>query len=255
MKLISWNVNGIRAVVGKGFLKFVEQENPDILCVQEIKAHPDNVDDMLEDYGYHFWNSAEKKGYSGTAIFSKVKPKSVKYGKDLLNDKEGRVIVLEFQEFFLVNVYTPNSQRGLKRLEYRKKWDSGFLKMVLDLKKEKSVIICGDLNVAHTEIDLARPKENYDKTAGYTQIEIDGFENYLKNDFVDVFREFDKSGEKYTYWSYMFKARERNVGWRIDYFLVNKGFENNILKSSILEKVIGSDHCPIKLEVKTQQSF
>lgn len=251
MKIVSWNVNGIRAVLGKGFKKFVEKENPDILCIQETKAHPDQVDKLMENYEHHFWNSAEKKGYSGTAIFSKTKPLNVSYGIGIEeHDKEGRITSVEYSEFILVNVYVPNSGVELKRLDYRKTWDADFLKFLKDLEKKKPVIVCGDFNVAHTEIDLANPKSNYDKTAGYTQIEIDGFENFLKKDLVDSFREFNKEPKQYTYWSYRFKARDRNVGWRIDYFLVSKKFMKDIKSVKILGDVIGSDHCPIRLILK-----
>jgi len=260
MKIISWNVNGIRAVwnvngiravLQKDFLNFVKKEDPDILCVQETKAHPDQVDEMLIQYEHHFWNAAEKKGYSGTAIFSKEKPLSVMYGLDKNSHKgEGRIITVEFKEFFLVTVYTPNSGRGLLRLSYRKKWDQNFLKYLKKLEKNKAVILCGDLNVAHTEIDLANPKSNYNKTAGYTQVEIDGFQNYIDNDFVDTFREFNKKPEQYTYWGYWNNLRKRNIGWRIDYFLVSKKFVKNIKESFILSKVMGSDHCPVGLRLK-----
>jgi exodeoxyribonuclease III len=246
MKIISWNVNGIRAVMKKGFLDFVQKENPDILCLQETKAHPDQVDEMLKEYENHYWNSAEKKGYSGTAIFSKIKPLSVQYGIDKENHKgEGRIIALEFQKYFLVTVYTPNSGEGLKRLDYRKEWDEKFLQYLKKLEKSKTVIVCGDLNVAHTEIDLANPKSNYNKTAGYTQTEIDGLQKYFDHGFIDTFREFNKEPKQYSYWSYRMSARSRNVGWRIDYFLVSKNLMNEVKKAFILQEVLGSDHCPV----------
>ena len=250
MKIISWNVNGIRAVLKKGFLDFVEKENPDILCLQETKAHPEQVDISLSQYPHHYWNSAEKKGYSGTAIFSKVEPISMteKIGHEF--DSEGRVIALEFEKFYLVNVYTPNSGRGLVRLELRQEWDYKFSKFLKNLEKKKPVILCGDLNVAHKEIDLKNPKSNYNKTAGYTQVEIDGIQNYIDKGFVDTFREFNKEPGNYTYWSYMFQARQKDIGWRIDYFLVSKTFMKNIKKSFILKDVMGSDHCPVGVEVK-----
>ena len=251
MKIISWNVNGIRAAVKKGFLDFVKKEKPDILCLQETKAHPDQVDDMLSDYPYHYWNSAEKKGYSGTAIFSKVMPLSVGYGKDSEKHKgEGRVIALEFKNFFLVNVYTPNSGTELKRLDYREKWDKNFLSYLKKLDKKKPVILCGDLNVAHTEIDLARPKQNYNKTAGYTQVEIDGIQAYIDHGFLDSFREFNKEPKQYSYWSYRFNARARNTGWRIDYFLLSKKLKAKLKKAFILSKVMGSDHCPVGIKIE-----
>jgi len=250
MKIISWNVNGIRAVLKKGFLDFVEKENPDILCLQETKAHPSQVDIGLKKYPHHYWNSAEKKGYSGTAIFSKVEPISMteKIGHSL--DGEGRVLALEFEKFYLVNVYTPNSGRGLVRLSLRKEWDNKFLKFLKDLEKKKPVLVCGDLNVAHKEIDLANPKPNYNKTAGYTQIEIDGFQNYIDKEFIDTFREFNNEKGQYTYWNYMFKARDRNIGWRIDYFLTSKEFMKTVKSSFILNKILGSDHCPVGIELK-----
>jgi len=250
MKIISWNVNGIRANIKKGFLNFVKKENPDILCLQETKTHPEQVDIKLSKYPFHYWNSAEKKGYSGTAIFSKEEPLSMIKGNKFFKDNEGRILTLEFKKFFLVNVYTPNSKRELLRLGFRKKWDKNFLKFLKDLEKKKSVLVCGDLNVAHKEIDLANPKANYNKVAGYTQVEIDGIDNYIKNGFIDTFREFNKKPKQYTYWSYMFKARERNVGWRIDYFLCSKKLVKKINKSFILDKIIGSDHCPVGVEIK-----
>lgn len=250
MKIISWNVNGIRAVLKKGFLDFIKKENPDIICIQETKAHPRQVDEMLSEYEYHFWNSAERPGYSGTAVFSKIKPISIIYGKDKENHiGEGRIICLEFDKFFVVNVYTPNSGQGLRRIAYRKDWDLRFCKYLKNLEKKKSVIVCGDLNVAHTEIDLANPKSNYNKTAGYTQIEIDGFERYLKNGFTDTFREFDKEPGNYTYWSQRFNCRAKNIGWRIDYFLISSSLRKNLKKSEILKNIFGSDHCPIILEI------
>jgi exodeoxyribonuclease III len=248
-KIISWNVNGIRAVLQKGFLDFVKKEDPNILCLQETKAHPDQVDEMLKQYKHHYWNSAEKKGYSGTAIFSKLEPLSVNYGVDEDNHKgEGRIITLEFEKYYLVTVYTPNSGRGLVRLDYRKEWDLKFLKYVKSL--EKPVIICGDLNVAHTEIDLKNAKSNYNKTAGYTQTEIDGLQNYLDNGFIDSFREFNKEPNNYTYWSYMFSARSKNIGWRIDYFLVSEELKGKLKDAFILSSVMGSDHCPVGIELK-----
>ncbi|MDP4039980.1 MAG: exodeoxyribonuclease III [Candidatus Pacearchaeota archaeon] len=248
MKIISWNVNGLRAVLGKGFLDFVGREEPDILCLQEIKAHREQVDEILENYENHFWNSAEKKGYSGTAVFSKIKPLSVGYGKELMDDEEGRVILLEFEDFYLVNVYTPNSQRGLTRLVYRLEWDKRFFNFLKNLEEKKKVIVCGDLNVAHKEIDLKNPKQN-EMNAGFTMQERDSFDNYLKNGFVDVFREFCKEEGNYTWWSYMFNARERDIGWRIDYFLASKELLGNIKESQILKDVMGSDHCPVLLEL------
>ena len=245
MKLISWNVNGIRACLKKGFATFVEKESPDILCIQETKAHPDQVDKILNDYEHHFWNTAEKKGYSGTAVFSKIKPISVIYGDGPMEDDQGRVISVEFEKFVLINVYTPNSKRGLVGLERRAEWDKNFNKFIQEWEKKKPVIICGDLNVAHTEIDLAHPKANYNKNAGYTQKEIDGLERYLEAGYIDSFREFNKEAKNYTWWSYMFNARNNNVGWRIDYFLVSKKLKKELKDAFILPEVMGSDHCPV----------
>lgn len=248
MKIISWNVNGLRSVLKKGnlFFDFLKKENPDVLCLQETKAMREQVDLTLEDYPFQYWNSASKKGYSGTAVFSKVQPSNVLYDMGIPeHDEEGRVITLEFEDFYLVVVYTPNSQRGLARLDYRKKWDEDFLKHLKKLEASKPVVFAGDLNVAHTEIDLANPKANYNKVAGYTQTEIDGFQNYLDNGFVDTFREFDKSPERYTYWGYMFNARDKNIGWRIDYFCVSESLKPRVKDSFILPEVLGSDHCPV----------
>ena len=247
MKLLSWNVNGIRASIKKGFSKSMEHENPDIICLQEIKANQEQVDKILQGYEHHIWNSAEKKGYSGTAIFSKIKPLSVKLGNELLDDKEGRVIVAEFDKFYLVNVYTPNSKRELTRLKYRQEWDKDFLKMLKNLEKSKSVIFCGDLNVAHTTIDIARPKDNT-KNAGFTIEERLDFDEYIKHGFIDTFR-FQHPDEKdhYTWWSPMHNARANNIGWRIDYFCVSKELKNRILKTEILSHLHGSDHCPVSL--------
>ena len=252
IKIISWNVNGIRAIMKKEFLNFVKQENPTILCVQETKAHPDQVDQTLSEYQHHFWNAAEKKGYSGTAIFSKIDPLSVQYnfGEKENHKEEGRIITLEFADFYLVNVYTPNSGRELVRLKYRQEWDELFFNYILKLEKKKPVITCGDLNVAHTEIDLANPKSNYNKTAGYTQVEIDGIQRLLEAGYIDSFREFNKEKGNYTYWSPRFNARQRNIGWRIDYFLVSKKLRTKMKKAFILPKVMGSDHCPVELELE-----
>ncbi len=247
MKIISWNVNGIRAVLNKDFEKSIKKENPDVLCLQETKAHPDQVDELLKQYPHHFWNSAEKKGYAGTALFSKEKPISITNDIGIKeHDTEGRVITAEFKNFYLVTVYVPNSGRGLVRLEYRQKWDKDFLAYLKTLEKKKPVILCGDLNVAHTEIDLKNPKSNYNKTAGYTQKEIDGLQTFLDKGFIDTFRIFhpDEPGH-YTWWSYMFQARAKDIGWRIDYFLVSEKFKQKVKDSFILKEVMGSDHCPV----------
>tara|TARA_B100000029_G_scaffold182101_1_gene179737 strand:+ start:1467 stop:2222 length:756 start_codon:yes stop_codon:yes gene_type:complete len=250
MKIISWNVNGIRAAINKGFYSSMSKVNPDIICLQETKAHKDQVNLTLDDYPYKFWNSAQKKGYSGTAIFSKIEP--VKHIYDIgieEHDQEGRVIALEFDSYFLVTVYTPNSKRKLLRLEYRQKWDKDFLKYLKKLEKKKPVIFCGDLNVAHTEIDLKNPKTN--KTnPGFTNEERSNFTNIIEAGFIDTFREFTKDGGHYTWWSYMFQARKKDIGWRIDYFCVSKILKKKLNNSTILKDVMGSDHCPVMLEIK-----
>jgi len=251
MKIISWNVNGIRAVIRKqNFFGFISEQNPDILCIQETKAHPDQVDIQLIEYPHHFWNAAEKKGYSGVAVFSKIEPKSVLYDLGIeKHDQEGRVLTLEFEKFYLVNVYTPNSKRGLERLEYRQKeWDKDFLKFVKKLEKKKPVVFCGDLNVAHKEIDLARPKDNK-RNAGFTDEEREGFNNIIKAGYIDSFREFEKGEGHYTWWSNFNKARDRNIGWRIDYFCVSWKLQKNLKKAFILPEVMGSDHCPVGVEI------
>lgn len=218
--------------------------------MQETKAHPEQVDQIFKEYEHHFWNAAEKKGYSGTAVFSKIKPVSVMYGVDQESHKgEGRIITLEFNEFYLVNVYTPNSGRGLPRLAFRKEWDRKFLAYLLQLEKHKPLIVCGDLNVAHTSIDLANPKENYNKTAGYTQVEIDGFQRYIDHGFIDSFREYNQEPGHYTYWGYWNNLRKRNIGWRIDYVLLSKKLKPRLKKAFILSEAIGSDHCPVGIEL------
>jgi len=252
MKLISWNVNGIRACITKGFHDFVAKENPDVICLQETKAHPEQVDIELKDYEHHYWNSAERKGYSGVAVFSKIKPISVAYGIGLL-DEEGRVITLEFEDYYLVTVYTPNSKRELERVDFRhQEWDKQFLEHVKQLPKP--VIFCGDLNVAHTEIDLARPQGNKTTAtkpgnAGFTDKEREGFDNIIDAGFIDSYRHLNPDERKYSWWSYMFKARQNNVGWRIDYFCVNQALEKKLKRADILTDVLGSDHCPILLEI------
>ena len=250
MKIISWNVNGIRAVLKKGFLDFIKKENPDIICIQETKAHPEQVDLILEEYPYQYWNSAVKKGYSGTAIFSKIEPINV--NNDLKiekHDQEGRIICFELENYYLVTVYTPNSKRDLSRLNYRhKEWDVDFLKYLKKLESKKPVIFCGDLNVAHKEIDLKNPKTNR-RNAGFTEEERKGFDNYIKSGFIDTFRIFNKESGHYTWWSYMFNARAKNVGWRIDYFCVSTEIQRKVKKAIILPEVMGSDHAPILIEV------
>ena len=227
------------------------ETDADIICLQETKAQPEQVEEALDGMeGYSvFANSAEKKGYSSTAILSRIKPISIKEDIGIEeHDTEGRVITVEYADFYLVTVYTPNSGRGLARLEYRKSWDEDFLKYVKTLEAKKPVIICGDLNVAHQEIDLANPKSNYNKTAGYTQQEIDGFQAMLDAGFVDVFRSLNPESVVYTYWNYMFNARKRNVGWRIDYFLISAPLLDHVKDCDMLTDVLGSDHCPIYLK-------
>ena len=250
MKIISWNVNGIRAVLKKGFIDFINKTNPDIICIQETKASPEQVDLTLEEYPYKYWNSAIKKGYSGTAIFSKVKPLNVENDLKIeKHDQEGRIICFELENYYLVTVYTPNSKRDLSRLNYRQKeWDIDFLKYLKKLESKKPVIFCGDLNVAHKEIDLKNPKTNK-KNAGFTNEEKEGFENYILSGFVDTFRIFNQEPGHYTWWSYMFNARAKNIGWRIDYFCVSEQIKNKISKSIILTDIMGSDHAPILIEI------
>ncbi len=250
MEILSWNVNGIRACISKNCLEPINKKNPDIFCIQETKAHPDQVDKTMQDYEHHFWDSAEKAGYAGTAMFSRHKPLSVAYGMGKKeHDTEGRLITLEFEKFFLITVYVPNSGQELKRLSYRQQWDKDFLHYCKQLEHKKPVIICGDLNVAHTSIDLANPKENYNKTAGYTQAEIDGFQRFLDAGFVDTFRIFHKEPGQYSYWSYRFNARYKNIGWRIDYFLVSGSLKNKVKEAFILKDITGSDHCPVGIVV------
>ena len=250
--MLSWNLGGLKSVLKKGFLAFVKKHKPDILFMQETKAQEEDFSPItkeMSNYDFYF-SSAKKKGYAGTAVLTKIKPSKVTYGigkKE--HDKEGRVITLEFPKFFLVNVYVPNSGRGLPRLSYRKKWDKDFLNYLKKLDKKKPVVVGGDFNVAHEEIDLARPKQNYNKTAGYTQAEIDGFENILKAGFTDTFRALNKNKVGYSYWSYMFNARAKNIGWRLDYFLVSNRIKGKIKKAYALSKVKGSDHCPVGLEI------
>jgi exodeoxyribonuclease-3 len=249
MKLISWNVNGIRAVLKKGFSTFVEAEKPDVICVQETKARPEDVEHGWHGYEAH-WNWAEKKGYSGVLTLSRKAPSSVTRGIAIVDhDREGRVLTTEFADFYLVNVYVPNSQRELGRLPYRQEWDRDFLAYLRNLERKKPVIFCGDMNVAHTEIDLARPKDNV-KNHGFTPEERAGFDAIVKAGFVDTFREFEKGGGHYTWWSQMAGARGRNIGWRIDYFVCSAALRPRLKAARIYKDVIGSDHCPIGLELK-----
>ena len=250
MKLISWNVNGIRACLNKGFLDFFNEEKADIFCIQETKMQEGQAELKLEGY-YQYWNSAEKKGYSGTAIFTKIKPLNVSYGIGIEeHDKEGRVITLEFDKFYMVNVYTPNSKRKLERLEYRMVWEDEFRKYLLKLNETKPVIMCGDLNVAHKEIDLKNPKTNR-HNAGFTDEERNKMTELLNSGFTDSFRYLYPEKENiYSWWSYMFHAREKNAGWRIDYFIVSKLIETKIREAKIYTEILGSDHCPVGLEIK-----
>lgn len=248
MKLVSWNVNGIRACVRKGFLDYFQQVDADIFCIQEIKLQENQI--SLELDGYHqFWNYAERKGYSGTAIFSKKEPLSVTYGIELEEpDQEGRVITLEFEAYYVVNVYTPNSKRDLTRLDYRLMWEDAMREHLTKLNEHKPVIFCGDLNVAHHEIDLKNPKPNIGNS-GFTYEERDKMTLLLEAGFVDSFRHFypDRT-DSYTWWSYMSKVRERNIGWRIDYFLVSESLTDNLKDAHIHSDILGSDHCPVVLE-------
>ena len=249
MKLISWNVNGLRACINKGFMDFFNKIDSDFFCVQEIKLQEGQIE--LEMPGYEqYWNFAERKGYSGTAIFTKHKPLSVVKGiGQTEHDDEGRTITLEYDTFYLVTVYTPNSQRGLTRLDYRMTWDDAFRAYLLSLNEKKPVIVCGDLNVAHQEIDLANPSTNR-KNAGFTDEERDKFSLLLNEGFIDTYRHFypDKT-DAYTWWSYFAKARERNIGWRIDYFLVSEALKDKMVDTKIYDHVLGSDHCPVGLEI------
>ncbi len=252
MELVSWNVNGIRAIVKKDFIKSVQRINPDILCLQETKAQEDEVKTAIAGLsGYHiFTNSANKKGYSSTAILSKEKPISLINDMGIeKHDREGRIQCAEYNNFYLVNVYVPNSGQGLKRLDYRREWDDDFRKYLVNLQKKKPVIVCGDFNVAHQAIDLKNDKSNYNKTSGYTQVEIDGMTNLLNSGFVDTFRKLHPDKIAYSYWSYRFNARAKNTGWRIDYFLVSEDLMKNVKNSKILPEYYGSDHCPVSLEL------
>ena len=249
MKLISWNVNGIRACLTKGFEEVFKKMDADIFCLQETKCQPDQIN--LEFQGYtSYWNSAEKKGYSGTAIFTKQKPINVTYGIGIEeHDKEGRVITLEFERFYMVDIYTPNSKRELERLEYRQIWEDEIRKYLLKLNETKPVIMCGDLNVAHKEIDLKNPKTNR-HNAGFTDEERNKMTELLDSGFTDTFRYlYPEKENAYSWWSYMGHAREKNVGWRIDYFILSKSIEKQIKEAKIYPEIMGSDHCPVGLEI------
>ncbi len=250
MKLISWNVNGLRACLQKGFLEYFNEMDADIFCIQESKLQQGQVD--LQIPGYHqYWNYAEKKGYSGTAIFTKQEPLSVAYGIGIEeHDHEGRVITLEFEDFYMITVYTPNSQDGLARLPYRMTWEEAFLAYLKKLEEKKPVIFCGDLNVAHKEIDLKNPKTNR-KNAGFTDEERACFTHLLESGFIDTFRHFypDMTGI-YSWWSYRFQARAKNAGWRIDYFVVSEALKDRLVDAGIHTQVLGSDHCPVELTIR-----
>ncbi|MBV1907571.1 MAG: exodeoxyribonuclease III [Pseudomonadales bacterium] len=252
MRLVSWNVNGIRAAMKKDFAESFAAMETDVLCLQETKAQDEQVLEALKDVsGYYIYtNSAVKKGYSGTAILSKTEPLNIRFDMGIEeHDQEGRVIVAEYEKFLLMTVYTPNSGSELKRLDYREKWDADFLVYMQALEKNKPLVICGDFNVAHQDIDLARPKPNYNKSAGFTQREIDGMDNITAAKFVDSYRYLYPQEVKYSWWSYRAGARAKNVGWRIDYFVTSQSLCTKIQGADILNKVMGSDHCPVLLEL------
>jgi exodeoxyribonuclease-3 len=250
MKLISWNVNGLRAILKKNFLSYLAEENPDILCLQETKAEPDQVEVLWPSDYTTYWNCAAKKGYSGTVIFTKKRPQATTLGIGIAeHDAEGRVVTAEYPQFYLVNAYVPNSQRELTRLPYRQRWDVDFLAYLKRLEQTKPVVVCGDLNVAHTEIDLANPKSNV-RNHGFTVEERSGFSAMLSAGFIDTFRQFEPKGGHYTWWSPMAGARARNVGWRIDYFLISASLRPRLKGAFIRPQVMGSDHCPVGIELE-----
>lgn len=248
----SWNVNGLRACIGKGFFDFLEEADPSLICLQEVKALPEDVDlSPARELGYHaYWNSADKKGYSGTLMLSKNEPLSVKNGIGITeHDTEGRVITLEFESYFVVGVYTPNAQGGLKRLPYRQSWDKAFLGYCQELEKTKPVLICGDLNVSHQETDLANPDSNR-KSPGFSDEERSGMDDILEAGWLDSLRVFHKGPGFYTWWTYRVKtARERNIGWRLDYWLVSKKLRRRLKSAEIHPQVFGSDHCPVSIQI------
>ena len=246
MKLVSWNVNGIRACAGKGFMESFNALGADIFCIQESKMQEGQIELELPGY-FQYWNYAEKKGYSGTAVFTKTEPENVTYGIGIdEHDHEGRVITLEFEKFFMVVVYTPNSQDGLKRLDYRPKWEDDFRGYLTGLAGSKPVVVCGDMNVAHEEIDLKNPKTNR-RNAGFTDEERGKFTELLNAGFTDTFRYLHPDAVEYSWWSYRFRAREKNAGWRIDYFLVSDEIKDKVIEASIHQEIFGSDHCPVEL--------
>jgi len=254
MRITTWNVNGIRAVVKKDFATSVETIQPDILCLQETKAQKNEVENTLNGFKskYELYsNSADRKGYSGTAILANIKPLNVTY--DMNNpefDTEGRVITAEYAGFYLVTVYTPNAGEGLKRLDFKERWNEVFQNFLEELEKKKPVISCGDFNVAHQPMDLKNPKSNYNKSAGYTQVEIDGMDRLLGAGFVDIFRYKNPQKVAYTYWSYRFNARARNAGWRIDYFIISRKLTDKVKNIEIHSEIMGSDHCPVSLDIE-----
>ncbi len=254
MRITTWNVNGVRAVMKKDFAASIDAINPDILCLQETKAQQNEVENTLNGFKSKyelFSNSAERKGYSGTAILSNQKPLNVTYGMDLPEfDKEGRVITAEYSDFYLVTVYTPNAGEGLKRLDFKDQWNEVFQNFLEKLEKNKPVISCGDFNVAHQPMDLKNPKSNYNKSAGYTQVEIDGMDRLLGAGFVDIFRHRNPETVAYTYWSYRFNARARNAGWRIDYFIISPKLTDKVKNIEIHPEIMGSDHCPVSLDIE-----
>jgi len=250
VKLISWNVNGIRACIGKGFMTFFDQIDADIFCIQESKISPNQLQLSLPNH-YQYFNFADKKGYSGTAVFTKIKPLNCTYGMAIPDhDKEGRIITLEFADFYLVNVYTPNSKQALERLNYRMEWEDAFLAYLKSLDEQKPVILCGDLNVAHQEIDLKNPKTNR-RNAGFTNEERLKFSQLLESGFIDTYRNFypEKEGA-YSWWSYRFSARAKNAGWRIDYFCVSERLKDRLVSADIHSPIMGSDHCPVELIIQ-----
>ncbi len=251
MKLVSWNVNGLRAVLRKNFLEFLDAEKPDVLCLQEIKCLPEDIAAPWPEPYVAYYNSAQKKGYAGTAILTRRKPLKVTphIGIDA-HDQEGRVLTAEYPDVYVVSVYVPNSKRDLSRLKYRQQWDADLLKYLKKLEKKKPVIWCGDLNVAHTELDLTHPKANV-KNHGFTVEERAGMDAFVKAGFIDTFREFEKEGGHYSWWQVFGGARERNVGWRIDYFLMSQALRPKLKSAKILRHVYGSDHCPVSIELKT----
>ena len=250
MKFVSWNVNGLRSILRRNFLDWLAAENPDVLCLQETRCEPDDVEQLWPAAYATHWNCAEKKGYSGTAIFTKSRPLAVTRGIGVArHDREGRVLSAEFADYFVVDVYVPNSQRELTRLAYRQQWDRAFLRYLKRLEERKPVVFCGDMNVAHTELDLANPKANV-KNHGFTPQERAGFDAWVKAGFVDTFREFEKGGGHYSWWSQLPGVRARNVGWRIDYVLVSAALRPRLESAFIRRDVTGSDHCPVGIELE-----